>query len=180
MSRPAPALYGLMAEFASAETLLVSARRTYAEGYREIEAYSPFPVEGLSEAIGFTSNRVPLLTLLGGILGAAIGYFIQWYYAVIDYPLNVGGRPLNSWPAFILVTFELATLGAALAAVFGMLLLNGLPRLSHPVFNARDFDLATRNRFFLGIKANDPLFDGDVTRRFLESLRPLNVAEVGN
>lgn len=180
MSRPAPALYGLMAEFASAETLLVSARRTYAEGYREIEAYSPFPVEGLSEAIGFTSNRVPLLTLLGGILGAAIGYFIQWYSAVIDYPLNVGGRPLNSWPAFILVTFELAMLGAALAAVFGMLLLNGLPRLSHPVFNARNFDLATRNRFFLGIKANDPLFDGDVTRRFLESLRPLNVAEVGN
>jgi hypothetical protein len=180
MSRPAPALYGLMAEFASAETLLVSARRTYAEGYREIEAYSPFPVEGLSEAIGFTSNRVPLLTLLGGILGAAIGSFIQWYSAVIDYPLNVGGRPLNSWPAFILVTFELAMLGAALAAVFGMLLLNGLPRLSHPVFNARDFDLATRNRFFLCIKANDPLFDGDVTRRFLESLRPLNVAEVGN
>ena len=180
MSRPAPALYGLMAEFASAEALLVAARRTYTEGYREIEAYSPFPVEGLSEAVGFTSNRVPLLTLLGGILGAAIGYFIQWYSAVIDYPLNVGGRPLNSWPAFILVTFELAILGAALAAVAGMLLLNGLPRLSHPVFNARNFDLATRNRFFLGIKANDPLFDGDATRRFLESLRPLNVAEVGN
>lgn len=180
MSRPASALYSLMAEFASAEALLVAARHTYAEGYREIEAYSPFPVEGLSEAIGFTSNRVPLLTLLGGILGAAIGYFIQWYSAVIDYPLNVGGRPLNSWPAFILVTFDLAILGAALAAVFGMLLLNGLPRLSHPVFNARDFDLATRDRFFLGIKANDPLFDGEATRRFLESLRPLNVAEVGN
>jgi Protein of unknown function (DUF3341) len=180
MNRRAPALYGLMAEFASAEALLVAARRTYAEGYRETEAYSPFPVEGLSEAIGFTSNRVPLLTLLGGILGAAIGYFIQWYSAVIDYPLNVGGRPLNSWPAFILVTFELAILGAALAAVFGMLLLNGLPRLSHPVFNARDFDLATRDRFFLGIKVNDPLFDREATRRFLESLRPLNVAEVGN
>jgi Protein of unknown function (DUF3341) len=178
MSRPAPALYGLMAEFASAEALLVAARRTYAEGYRETEAYSPFPVEGLSEAIGFTSNRVPLLTLLGGILGAAIGYFIQWYSAVIDYPLNVGGRPLNSWPAFILVTFELAMLGAALAAVVGMLLLNGLPRLSHPVFNARDFDLATRNRFFLGIKANDPRFDVDKTRRFLEALVPLHVAGV--
>jgi hypothetical protein len=180
MSRPAPALYGLMAEFASAEALLVAVRRTYAEGYREIEAYSPFPVEGLSEAIGFTSNRMPLLTLLGGILGAAIGYFIQWYSAVIDYPLNVGSRPFNSWPAFIPVIFELGILGAALAAVFGMLLLNGLPRLSHPVFNVRDFDLATRNRFFLGIKVNDPLFDREATRRFLESLRPLNVAEVGN
>lgn len=178
MNRQASALYGLMAEFASAEALLAAAHCAYAEGYREIEAYSPFPVEGLSEAIGFTSNRVPLLTLLGGILGAAIGYFIQLYSAVINYPLNIGGRPLNSWPAFLLVSFELGVLGATLATVAGMLLLNGLPRLSHPLFNARDFDLATRNRFFLCIKANDLLFDREATRRFLESLVPLHVAEV--
>ena len=124
-------------------------------GYRNVEAYAPFSVEGLAEALGFARNRVALITLLGGILGGAGIYFLQWYSAVIDYPINIGGRPLHSWPAFIPATFECTVLGAALAAFFGMLILNGLPRLHHPVFNAPDFDLATRNRFFLCIEAAD-------------------------
>lgn len=180
MRHAAQELYGTLVEFASAEALLAATRDTYTAGYREIESYSPFPVEGLSEAIGFTSNRVPLLTLLGGIIGGGIGYFLQWYSAVIDYPLNIGGRPLHSWPAFILVAFELAVLGAALAAVLGMLYLNGLPRLYHPVFNVRQFDRATRDRFFLLIKANDPRYAADRTRAFLETLKPLSISDVEN
>jgi hypothetical protein len=172
------ALYGLMAELTDADCLLEAVRRARAAGYREIEAYSPFPIDGLAEAVGFTGNRVALLTLIGGILGGAGGYFLQYYSAVIDYPINSGGRPLHSWPVFILVTFELAVLGAALAALIGMLILNGLPQLYHPLFNTRGFDLATRNRFFLCIRANDPLLDREATRRFLEDLRPLHVDEV--
>lgn len=171
-------LYGLLAEFKSADDLLGAAKCVYAEGYRDIDAYSPFPVEGLSEAIGFRGNRVPLFVLLGGILGGAGGYFLQYYSAVFDYPINSGGRPLHSWPAFIPVTFELAVLVAAFAALFGMLILNGLPRLSHPVFNARDFDLATRNRFFLCIKSADPQFTQAETKQLLKSLEPLTISEV--
>lgn len=170
--------YALMAEFAVAEKLLDGARRAHAEGYRQIEAYTPFAIEGLSEAIGFRSNRVPLIVLLGGIIGGAGGYFLQWYSAVVDYPINSGGRPFHSWPAFIPATFEMTVLGAALAALFGMLILNGLPRLSHPMFNAPDFDLASRNRFFLCIKISDPRFDVRNTREFLDSLLPMKVSEV--
>jgi hypothetical protein len=170
--------YGMMAEFGSAEALLDAVRRAREAGYRRIEAYSPLPVESLSEAIGFHGNRVPLITLLGGIAGGAGGYFMQWYSAVLSYPINVGGRPLHSWPSFIPATFELTVLGAALAAVLGMLLLNGLPQLYHPVFNAPDFDLATRNRFFLCVRSEDARFDADETRGFLESLKPLRVVEV--
>jgi hypothetical protein len=170
--------YGLMAELATADALLEAAKRSRAAGYGRIEAYSPFPVEGLSEAIGFEKNRVPLLVLLGGIAGGAGGYFMQWYSAVVSYPINVGGRPLHSWPSFIPATFELTVLGAALAAVLGMLFLNGLPRLVHPVFNAPDFDLATRNRFFLCLCAEGAGFDAQAARRFLEGLQPLRVVEV--
>ncbi len=170
--------YGIMAELASAEALLEAARRARAAGYRSIEAYSPFPVEGLAEAIGFERNRVPLLVLLGGIAGGLLGYLMQWYAAVMSYPVNVGGRPLNSWPAFIPVAFELTVLGAALAAVFGMLFLNGLPRLVHPVFNVPDFDLATRNRFFLCLRSGAPGFEAHAARRFLEDLKPLRIMEV--
>ncbi|HET9651107.1 MAG TPA: DUF3341 domain-containing protein, partial [Usitatibacter sp.] len=143
------AIYGLMAEFASAEALLAAARRAREAGFEHAEAYSPFAVDGLADALGFSGSRVPLATLAGGILGGAGGFFLQWYSAVIDYPINSGGRPLNSWPEFIPVTFELTVLGAALAAVAAMLVANGLPRLRHPVFNVREFELATRNRFFL-------------------------------
>jgi hypothetical protein len=172
------ARYGLIAEFATADRLVDAARKAYLEGYRRLEAYSPFAVDGLAEAIGFGTNRVPLLTLLGGIIGGVGGYFMQWYSAVVSYPINVGGRPLHSWPSFVPATFELTILGAALAAVFGMLLSNGLPRLYHPIFNAKDFDLATRNRFFLCILSTDPLFSEEGTRKFLADLQPLNIGEV--
>ena len=171
-------LYGLMAEFASPSDLVDAAQRAYAEGYRRMDAYSPFPVHGLAEAIGFTRTRVPLLVFLGGLAGGIGGYYLQYWISAIDYPLNVGGRPFHSWPAFIPVTFELTILVAALAAVLGMLALNGLPRPYHPVFNVPAFELATRNRFFLCIEAADPRFDGSQTRRFLESLKPQAVFEV--
>src|SRR5207249_7691855 len=141
--------YGIMAEFASPQALLAAVAFCREARYRDIEAYTPFPVDGLAEALGFARNRVPLLALIGGILGGAGIYFLQWYSAVIDYPINAGGRPLHSWPAFIPPTFEITVLAAALACFFGMLVLNGLPRLHHPIFNAKDFDLASRNRFFL-------------------------------
>jgi hypothetical protein len=173
-----PRLYGLMAEFDGPDDLLEAARRVYEEGYRRLDAYSPFPVPGLAEAIGFRRTRLPLLVLLGGIAGGLGGYFLQYWIAAIDYPINVGGRPLHSWPSFIPVTFELTVLVAALAAVLGMLALNGLPMPHHPVFNVPAFELATRNRFFLGIEAADPKFDGVGTKRFLESLKPRGVFEV--
>ncbi len=173
-----PRLYGLMAEFDNPADLLAGAQRAYAEGYRRMDAYTPFPVHGLAEAIGFHRTRLPLLVLVGGLVGCIGGYFLQYWISVIDYPLNVGGRPLNSWPAFIPVTFELTILVAAIAAVLGMLALNGLPMPYHPVFNVRAFELATRNRFFLCIEAIDPTFDREGTQRFLESMATLGVFEV--
>jgi hypothetical protein len=167
-----------MAEYTSPEALVEAAQRAYSEGYRRMDAYTPFPVEGLAEAIGFTRNRMPLIVLIGGILGGLGAYFMMWYSATIHYPINVGGRPLHSWPAFIPITFELTVLGAAFAAVFGMLGLNGLPMPHHPVFNVRGFALASRNRFFLCIQSDDPKFDREATRRFLEGLGPKTVSEV--
>jgi hypothetical protein len=171
-------LYGVMAEFADPEALLAAARRAYAEGYRRMDAYSPFPVDGLAEAIGFQRNLLPPIVLIGGILGAAGGFFLQYWISVIDYPLNIGGRPLNSWPSFVPVTFELTILLAALCAVLGLLALNGLPMPYHPVFNVERFELASRNRFFLCIEAQDPKFDRDATRRFMESASPQGVYDV--
>jgi len=171
-------LYGLLAEFKDAETLVAATARATAAGYRKLDAYAPFSVPGLADALGFRRDRVALITLLGGIVGGVGIYFLQWYSAVIDYPINSGGRPLHSWPAFIPPTFECTVLGAALAAFFGFLILNGLPKLHHPIFNAGDFDLASRNRFFLCIEAADPRFDGAATRGFLESLAPLRISEV--
>ena len=171
-------IYGLMAEFDSPSDLLDAAQRAHVVGYRRMDAYSPFPVHGLAEAIGFHRTRLPFLVLLGGIVGGIGGYYLQYWIHVIDYPLNVGGRPLHSWPAFIPVTFELTVLLAALAAVLGMLALNGLPRPHHPVFNVPAFEMATQNRFFLCIEASDPRFDGEGTRRFLEGLKPRGVFDV--
>jgi hypothetical protein len=171
-------LYGLLAEFRTAEELIAAASRAREAGYQRIDAYSPFPHEGLVEATGSFKDRVPLITLIGGILGGTGGYFLQWYAAVIDYPINIGGRPLNSWPSFIPATFELTVLGAALFAVFGTLAMNRLPKLYHPLFNVPEFELASRSRFFLCLRCEDPKFDLDATRGFLRSLNPLALSEV--
>ncbi|RIK46173.1 MAG: molybdopterin oxidoreductase [Chloroflexi bacterium] len=171
-------LYGLMAEFDSSDALVDKARQTYRAGYRRISAYSPFPVEGLADAIGLRPTRLPYLVLLGGIAGALGGYALQYYAAVVDYPLNIGGRPLNSWPAFTVVTFEMTILGAALVAALGMLLRNGLPQPYHAVFNAPRFHLASQDRFFLCVEARDPKFDLAQTRQFLESLGASEIVAV--
>ncbi len=173
-----PSLYGLMAEFENPEDLLAAAHRAREEGYRRMDAFTPFPVHGLAEAIGFHRTGVPLVVLIGGIIGCVGGFLLQYYISVIAYPLNVGGRPLNSWPAFLPVTFEMAILVAALSAVVGMLVLNGLPMPYHPVFNVPRFRLATRSEFFLCIEATDAKFDREATKRFLESLDPRGVYEV--
>jgi hypothetical protein len=176
--KPKPPLYGVVAEFDAAETLTAAALKTVAEGYHNLEAYSPFPIEGLDEALGFHRSRVPLITLIGGIVGGVGGFFMQWFAAVIHYPMNIGGRPLNSWPAFIPVTFELTILCAAIATVLGMLGLNGLPMPYHPLFNVPSFEHASRDRFFLCIESKDPKFDRESTKRFLDSLNPKGVYEV--
>src|SRR5436309_9120378 len=171
-------LYGIMAEFAEPEQLRSAARHAYTAGYRKMDAYSPYAIEGLAEAVGLQKTRVPLLTLLGGLVGAITGYGMQWYSAALDYPLNVGGRPLHSWPAFVPITFELAVLFAAIAAVLGLLWMNGLPRLHHSIFNAPNFKLASQTRFFLCIEASDHVFDADEVREFLHSLGAISVVEV--
>jgi hypothetical protein len=170
--------WGLMAEFATADALLVAARSARDAGYRHAEAYAPFHVEGLAEALGAARTRVPFFTFLGAVLGGAGGYFLQWYTAVVDYAINVGGRPTHSWPMFVPVTFELAILGGAFAAVLALLLGSGLPALYHPIFNAPDFDLATRNRFFLCLRSDDPAFEPAAAARLLDALQPLRRCEV--
>jgi hypothetical protein len=162
--------YGSLAEFRSPEALLDAARKAREAGYENVEAYSPFPVEGLAEVIGFRKNRIPAIVFIGGLLGGIGGYFMQWYSAVVSYPINSGGKPPHSWPEFIPVTFELTILCAALAGFFGLLFLNGLPRLHHPLFDVPEFHLASRNRFFLCIRGN--------ARDFLETLEPAGIWEV--
>ena len=171
-------IFGLLAEFDSPNDLLHAARKAYAEGYRRLDAYSPFPIEEVSEAIGYARSRMPLVVLVGGLLGGLGGYLMQYWIAALNYPLNIGGRPLNSWPAFIVVTFEMTILGGALFAVFGMLALNRLPMPYHPVFNVERFAFASKDRFFLCIYSNDPRFDRAQTEKFLQGLSPKNVAEV--
>jgi hypothetical protein len=169
--------YGLMVEFDSAERLIEAVKAARDRGYRHLEAYTPFSVEGLPEALALPKSRVPLWALIGGIIGGAGAFFLQWYSAVVDYPINSGGRPLNSWPAFIPATFELTVLGAALAAFGGMMALNGLPRLRHPVFDTPDFHLASRNRFFLCIRGTDPQFELGATRNWLATLKPVAIVK---
>jgi hypothetical protein len=172
------ALYGLMAAFDTPDALLEAARRLREDGYRELEAYTPFPVAGLDETLALGPDHVPLLTLLGGLAGTAVAFGGQAWTSLAYWPLNVGGRPNFSWPMFIPITFELAILGAAVAALVGMLWLNGLPELYHPAFNAPHFELASRNRFFLCVRGHDPGFDAELTRRLLEGLGSREVDDV--
>jgi hypothetical protein len=171
-------LYGLMAEFDDPSHVVSAARHAYQEGYRKMDAYTPFPIEELTEAMHIRHTRLPLIVLIGGIVGCVGGFALCYWASAIVYPLNIGGRPLNSWPAFIPVTFECTILLAALAAVLGMLALNGLPEPYHPVFNVPNFEQASRNKFFLCIEASDPKFDQVKTQEFLKSLSAREVSDV--
>jgi hypothetical protein len=175
---PSAAPYGLMAEFDNPTALVAAARAARAQGYRKLDAYSPFAIEELTDALDLHKNRLPLIVLTCGILGGLTGYLLQYYITVWDFPINVGGRPLHSWPAYIIITFELTILFGALSAVLGLLGLCGLPMPYHPVFNVPRFATASRSRFFLCIEAADPLFDAEKTARFLETLQPREVSEV--
>lgn len=172
------ALYGVLAEFESAPVLVDAVRRVRGAGYTKWEAYTPYPVDELSAADGSQRTLVPLIVLVTGCLGGVGGFLMQYYAAAWSYPFNVGGRPLNSWPMFIPVTFELTVLTAAVCGLLGMLALNRLPLLYHPLFNAPQFARASRDRFFLCIEAADPQFERAATREFLRSLPALDVVEV--
>lgn len=171
-------LYGVVGEFEDAALLVRAAAKAREAGYRDIDAYAPFPVEGLSEALGLRSFKVAIITLIGGLTGGLGGFGFEYWVNVIAYPLNIGGRPLNSWPAFIPVTFELTVLGASLAAVFGMLALNKLPQPHHPLFNVERFKRATNDKFFLCIEAHDPKFNLGEAARFLQGVQAQHVVEV--
>jgi hypothetical protein len=171
-------LYGIIAEFDTAEALAVATKKAYEAGYRAIDAYSPYPVEEVFHALNLERNEVPLIVLIGGCLGAVLGFSMCYYFQVIDYPLVAGGKPLNSWPMYIPITFELTVLFAALSAEFGMLALNGFPSPHHPVFNCPAFERASQDRFFLCIEKADPKFETEKTKEFLRSLNPLEVSEV--
>jgi hypothetical protein len=173
-------VYGLMAEFEDPTSLVAATERAHREGYRCMDAYSPFPIEELHHALGSKPSRLPLIVLIGGLIGCVGGYSLEYWVSVITYPLNIGGKPLHSWPAFIPVTFECTILAAALSCVLGMLALNGLPMPYHPVFSVPRFALASRNRFFLCIESTDPKFDIDATRRFLDTLNPREVSAVAD
>lgn len=171
-------IYGLMAEFDTPEQLIHAVEKARAAGYRYMDAYTPFPVEGLAHAMGLKRNMVPFVTLLGGLAGGLSGFGLQYWVAAITYPQNIGGRPLNSWPAFIPVTFELTVLGAALCAVFGMLALNRLPQPHHPVFNVPRFSHASADRFFICIEARDRKFHLAEAARLLQDAQAHHITEV--
>lgn len=171
-------LYGFLAEFRSSEALKQCIHEARAEGFRKVDAYTPFPVEGVAEELGIHHSPVPLIVLIGGLIGGLGGAFMQWYSSLYDYPLNIGGRPFNSWPSFVVITFELTILFAGLAAVLGMLAVNGLPKPHHPLFNEPRFDFVTQDRFFFCIEATDPKFDRTNTWQFLEKFKPEGIYAV--
>jgi hypothetical protein len=176
--RPRAPLHGVMAEFHSPADVVKAARRVHAAGYRQVEAYSPYPIEELAEALDQHHSHLPKLVLLGGLLGLFAGWGLEYWASVLEYPMNIGGRPFNSWPAFIVPAYETTILFASLAAVLGMLALNGLPEPYHPVFNVPSFALASRDKFFLCIESNDPKFERTETRTFLEGLGASFVSDV--
>jgi hypothetical protein len=177
MSHVTPS-FGLLAEFVEADDLVAAAARVYDAGYRRFECYSPLPVEGLADAIGFRRTGLPQVVLAGGITGGLAGFAMQYYTTVVAYPLNIGGRPLFSWPSFVPVVFEMTVLIAALSAVLGMLALNGLPRPHHPLFAIPAFDRATQDRFFVCILSDDPLYHPQTTLEFLTGLGPVEITDV--
>ncbi len=178
IGKPVEGLYGVIAEFSDPQSLLDAANAARERGYVDIDAFSPFPIHGLDDAIGFRKSKLALVVLIMGILGGVGGFFMCWYANVISYPWNIGGRPLNSWPAWIPITFECTILVAAFGAVFGMLALNGLPMPYHPVFNLRRFDQASRDKFFLVIQSRDPKFNLNEVRDFLDTLEPREIVDV--
>jgi len=169
---PAAPLFGLMVEFRTADEVLAGTRRARQAGYRHMDAYTPYPVEGLAAELGLQRTRIPFVVLMGGLAGAGVGFFMQYYSMAVDYTFNAGGRPYNSWPVFVPIAFEVLILVAALAAFLGMMLLNGLPRPHHPVFNVPQFGRSSQDRFFLCIEASDPQFDPHRTAEFLATLGP--------
>jgi hypothetical protein len=173
-----PRLYGLMAEFDSATAIVSAARRAREAGYSKVDAYTPFPIHELDAALKLPRTILPWLVFFGGIAGLVSGFALQYWVSVVDYPLNIGGRPFASWPAFVVPSYELTILFASITAVVGMIMLNGLPQPYHPVFNAPNFSNATADRFFLCIEAADGRFDVAGTRKFLEGLHPLGVTDV--
>ncbi|HEX3110134.1 MAG TPA: DUF3341 domain-containing protein [Thermoanaerobaculia bacterium] len=178
IGKPLEGTYGIMAEFNDPQSLLDAANAAREAGYKELDAYSPFPIHGLSDAIGFAHTKLSAVILAMGIIGGLSGFFMCWYANVITYPLNIGGKPYNSWPAWIPITFECAILFAAFGAVLGMLALNGLPMPYHPVFNVKRFENASRDRFFLVIQSRDPKFDVDSVYKFMDTLKPREVVDV--
>jgi hypothetical protein len=175
---PRPPVYGLLAEFPSADALVAAARRVREAGYRKVDAFTPYPIEAVSEALALPRSKVPLIVLIGGLLGGLGGYMLQYWSQLLVYPMNIGGRPVHSWPAFIVPTFECTILGAALSAVIGMIAINGLPQPYHPVFNVPRFALASRDRYFLVIESGDPKFHREGTARLLSDLNASEVSEV--
>jgi len=171
-------IWGMLAEFETPEDLLQAARRATEVGYRRMDAYTPFPIHGLSDAMGFRPTKLPLLVLAGGLIGCASALGMMWFSATIHYPINVAGKPFASWPMFVPITFELTVLCASLFAVFGMLGMNGLPMPYHPIFNAPRFAFASRDRFFLCIEARDPRYQEDDVRAFLGGLNAKEVVAV--
>lgn len=175
-----PALHGVMAEFSSSHKLIEAIRQTRSQGYSKLDAYTPYPIEEVWEELGHHKSKLPAIVAIGAIIGIILGFGLQYWTSVFAYPLNIGGRPLNSWPAFIPITFEVTILVATIAAVVGMFLLNGLPQPFHPVFNVKRFALASRDRYFLCIEAEDPNFDRHQTAEFLGTLDPTEVSEVAD
>ena len=170
--KPTTAIYGLMVEFLTAGEVLDATRRSRQAGYRQMDAYTPYPVEGLAAELGLKKTRIPFLVLMGGLVGMCVGFFMQYYSMAVNFPFNVGGRPHNSWPVFIPVTFEVLILIASFSAFLSMLFLNGLPRPNHPVFNVPRFDRASQDRFFLCIESTDPQFEEMATAAFLAATEP--------
>ena len=173
-----PKVYGLLAEFADSDSLVAATQKAYAEGYRRMDTFSPYPVGDACSALGFPKSEMGTIMFIGGVVGGCAGLFMQYWCNTYGYPLNVGGRPYFSWPSFVPITFEMMVLTAALSGLFGLFALCGLPRLNHPLFNLPQFDRATRDRFFLCIEAEDPKYDADKTREFLGTVHAVSVEEV--